>query len=131
MKKRLRKKLHRGEFQEFGFPISWQFTPTLTDAENDLFFGELIDWVEAAGLTFGGGGGPEGGSGFVCRAKRTSASEEDRAQMANWLHAFSPALAALAGPLEDAWHTAPPQFSSAKDWTSREDGVVIIPPVRN
>ena len=53
MKKRLRKKLHRGEFQEFGFSIAWQFAPALDALGCDQFFEALIGMVEAAGLPAG------------------------------------------------------------------------------
>jgi uncharacterized protein YggL (DUF469 family) len=53
-KRRLRKKLHVGEFQELGFEVrfSWQ-----SDAEHDFDekLDEWIDFVESQGWAFGGG----------------------------------------------------------------------------
>ncbi|HEY2932919.1 MAG TPA: 50S ribosome-binding protein YggL [Acidobacteriota bacterium] len=58
MKKRLRKKLHRGEFCEFGFEVRFQLSEGLDDARLeqfwDIFIGEAI---EARGLMCGGGCG--------------------------------------------------------------------------
>ncbi len=110
MKKRLRKKLHRGEFQEFGFQISWRFTPALTPPEDDQFFDVLIEMVETAGLTFGGGGGgEEEGSGFFCRAKHGSASDKDRLSVEDWFSKSRANVSVKIGPLEDAWHNPQPQ----------------------
>lgn len=47
MKKRLRKKLHRGEFQEFGFGIAWQFMDPLDADSNNLFFDAMLEMVSA------------------------------------------------------------------------------------
>lgn len=38
MKKRLRKKLHRGKFQEFGFAIAWRFAHALDSAATEPVF---------------------------------------------------------------------------------------------
>ncbi len=129
MKKRLRKKLHRGEFQEFGFPVAWQFSPALDSEGCELFFDALIGKVEAAGLSFGGGGGPEGGSGFLCLAKRGSASEKDRVQLAEWFRKLE--IEVTVGPLEDAWHGPEPQFESAKAAIKRDEQMVLLPPARS
>ena len=125
MKKRLRKKLHRGEFQEFGFSVAWQFTPALDAPGCDLFFEALIGRVEAAGLSFGGGGGPEGGSGFLCLAKRGSASEKDRAQFAEWFRKLE--IEVVVGPLEDAWHSPEPQIESVKAAIERDEQTLVLP----
>lgn len=85
--------------------------------------------VMARGLTFGGGGGPEEGSGSVCEAGRGSASEEDRARVGEWFRALEPATSATVGPLEDAWH-APPQVTSVREWVGRGAEVIVMPPAR-
>ncbi len=129
MKKRLRKKKHRGEFREFGFGIAWNFARVLGAPDRDLFFDALLDIVAARGLTFGGGGGAEQGSGFLCKARRDSPSEEDHSQVAEWLRDLAPSVSATVGPFEDAWH-GPPQVTSVREWIARGGEVIILPPVR-
>ena len=129
MKKRLRKKLHQGEFQEFGFCIAWEFAHPLDARSNVLFFDEFLEMVSASGLNFGGGGVPGQGSGFVCKTGRGTASEEDRSLVAGWFKSLGALVSATVGPLEDAWHNSPPQVTSVKDWIAREGEVIVMPPM--
>jgi len=121
MKKRLRKKLHRG---------AWEFAHPLDTQSNDLFFDEFLEMVSARGLSFGGGGVPGQGSGFICKRRCGSASEEDRSLMAEWFRNLGALVSATVGPLEDAWHSSPPQVTSVQDWIARGGEVIIMPPVR-
>lgn len=130
MNKRLRKKLHRGEFQEFGFAITWHFTRPLDTPDLDLFFDALVETASESGLTFGGGGSSEHGSGFLCRKGRGSITEEHRSQVAAWFQEWGPALSATVGPPEDAWQSQSPQVTIIKDWIGRGGDVVIMPPAR-
>ncbi len=130
MKKGLRKKLHRGEFQEFGFGIVWRFTGTISAESNGLFPQALLDMIAASGLTFGGGGSLTEGSGFVCKAGRGSASEEGRSQVAGWFRDFRATMSATVGPLEDAWHEPSPNVTSVRDWIGRGGEVIALPPAR-
>jgi uncharacterized protein YggL (DUF469 family) len=68
MRKRLRKKKHLGEFQEFGVEL----TPTLHVGVDVFTFLDdfLCDAVEANQLQFGGGGGGQEFSGFVELGRR-------------------------------------------------------------
>ncbi len=129
MKKRLRKKLHRGEFQEFGFAVAWQFTPALDDPYLNLFFAALMEMAQDRGLTFGGGGDPKQGSGFFCKKERCSTSEEDRSLVADWFRTLEPTVSVTIGPPEDAWHSQPPQVTTVRDWIGRAD-IIILPQVR-
>ncbi len=129
MKKRLRKKLHRGEFQEFGFAVAWQFAPALDDECLDLFFQALVKVAEDRQLTFGGGGDSKQGSGFFCKKKHASTSEEDRSLVAEWFRELEPAVSATIGFHEDAWHSKPPQVTTVREWIGRAD-MIILPPVR-
>ena len=74
MKKRLRKKLHRGEFQEFGFCVSFDLVPGLAVEERNQVLDEFIDMIEKHGLQFGGGGRDtwEGFVGLHSRGTETS-----------------------------------------------------------
>lgn len=68
-KRRLRKKLRLGEFQEFGF--SFELTYDRNALSHDDALDHLIDFVEAQGWVFGGGGSPEQAeiSGYLCLAR--------------------------------------------------------------
>ncbi|MDF5946149.1 50S ribosome-binding protein YggL [Pseudomonas aeruginosa] len=76
-KRRLRKKLRLGEFQEFG----WLRTDLRPQRPlHDDALDHLIDFVEARGWVFGGGGSPEQAeiSGYLCLARVGSLDEADR-----------------------------------------------------
>ena len=53
MKKRLRKKLHRGEFQELGFFLKVKYAE-MPDEEFDRFIDSVIDKIGSLGLECGG-----------------------------------------------------------------------------
>ena len=69
MRKRLRKKLHVGEFQELGFEVHFQVVDNLShdafDAVVDAF---IIQAIAAHGLVCGGGGKNPEWNVFVTRA---------------------------------------------------------------
>ncbi len=104
MRKRLRKKLHRGEYQEFGFRIEWRFHAPLSGPTFDTFMDALIEFIEDRGLTFGGGTDTVSGSGFVCRAKNGATLEADRVQLQEWFHSHPEVVSVHADQLEDAWN---------------------------
>lgn len=105
MKKRLRKKLHLGEFQEFGFTLNIKFTEENTNDALDLFVEALLDEViDPNGLDFGGGGDRFDFAGFVVLAARGSVTEEHRAQTTAWLEKRTDVASFEVGPLVDAWH---------------------------
>lgn len=135
MKKRLRKKRHLGEFQEFGFEVQWRCETAMSEAECEQFWTEWITFVEARGLTFGGGNDMEKGSGFVCRAGRGSATEQNRADVSDWFRAWANGVQVQIGPLEDAWYSPNNQYEQCMRWLAVEEEVkperVIIPPVRH
>ena len=102
--RRLRKKLHVGEFSEFGFDLRLAFVAGLSDTEGEAFWHAfIVDLVEARGLSFGGGGSGRGMQGFVARAGRGSATEDDRRALAEWLDARPDVDTVHVGPLVDAW----------------------------
>ena len=103
MKKRLRKKLHKREFQEMGFELEFDYTG---DADNteiiDRFYTAFINTVESIGLEVGGGGHKQH-SYFVSRY-RGSVSEDQRQALINWLKQHPDITNIVAGPLVDAWY---------------------------
>lgn len=103
MRKRVRKKLRLGEFQEMGFKVAWSFREGTEKEEIFGFWERFIDEaIEARNLAYGGGGGLRW-EGFVARAGRGSASDEDREFLESWL-ANEPLVDEPAiGELVDAW----------------------------
>lgn len=100
-RQRLRKKLHVGEFQEFGFNLEVQVKEAISPAAEeiliDAFLGEVIE-----PLTLAFGGWVSGG--YVCKGGRGSATEEDRAAIIDWLIARPEVASVRAGELSDVWH---------------------------
>ena len=99
--RRLRKKLHLGEFQEFGFMVDIELVADVSPEAREAFVEALlVDVIDARCLAYGGG---ELG-GFVCGYEKPSATEEDRAALREWLSARSEVLSADVGELVDAWY---------------------------
>ena len=107
MKKRLRKKLHRGEFQELGFDVRFQVTDDISeeafDSAVDAFISQAI---EANGLLCGGGGKKPEWDVFVTLGRRGSVTEEHRQAVQQWLAARPEVKETQVGPLVDAWYPA-------------------------
>lgn len=102
--RRLRKKLHLNEFQEFGFEISFSLSENLDSEKLDDFFDQFItEVIENNSLVFGGGIGGNSG-GFVTLSKRGSATEEHRGRVKSWLSAHPMIADVQIGELVDAWH---------------------------
>lgn len=105
MRRRLRKKKHVGEFQELGLEVCANLRPELSEADIEAFVDRWIDAVEARKLAFGGGGGRNGKlEGFVARAGRGSATEDDRRALAAFLEGDDTIVGHEIGPLRDAWY---------------------------
>lgn len=103
-KRRLRKKLRLGEFQEFGFTFELTYDSATTDLDGAL--DQLIDFVEAQGWVFGGGGNPDESeiTGYLCQAGVGSMTEEDREKTRQWMDAQPWCKNHEIGPLSDCWH---------------------------
>lgn len=97
--RRQRKKLHIGEFQEFGFAIKTQLK---ADAREEVFVDTLLEEViEPHGLEFGGWAN----GGFITKAVRGSVSAADREAVITWLRTRPDVQAARVSELVDAWNT--------------------------
>jgi uncharacterized protein YggL (DUF469 family) len=109
--KRLRKKLHVGEFQEFGFLISFMLPEDIACEIQDGFFCQFIaEAIENNGLSFGGGVGDGESEGFVTAVKghgRGGITEEHRALVRSWLAAQPLVTDIRIGALVDAWVELP------------------------
>jgi len=106
MRKRLRKKLRRGEFQELGFELRFRLDPTLGEEEVDRFTDSfLLQAIEANDLMCGGKCGPEWDV-FVTRARRGSLTGEQVTAVSAWLEEHASVRDVHLGELRDAWYPA-------------------------
>lgn len=103
MRRRLRKKLHVGEFQELGFLVRAELVAELKDADFDAFLDRLIELVEARRMMLGGGG-TRNFEAFIAYAGRGTTSEADRSALDLFLKTDPAVTRYEVGPLVDAWH---------------------------
>lgn len=103
MKRRLRKKLYLGEFQEHAFEIKATFNKALDDTALDALLSAFIDTIEARQLCFIGGFDAEWLDGTLVADKRyASPSEDDRKAVEEWLKARSEVASTETSALFDA-----------------------------
>ena len=101
MKKRLRKKLHRGEFRELGFQLSFD-VKVKTPEEFDQFFDDFIAHLESAGLGFTGTSG-ETWEGMVAKLASGTITATDREQVRAFLEQDARAANVEVGDFIDVW----------------------------
>jgi uncharacterized protein len=101
MKKRLRKKLHLGEYREFGFNVT--FTCPCDQYEIDKFLEDFWDAIEINETICCGGGGVKEWHFYVYGRSRASATETDRLNVLTWLEGQSEVTDIVVGPLVDSW----------------------------
>jgi uncharacterized protein len=102
MRKRLRKKLHRAEYREFGFDLDWKFSGGLEEQQVESFWDDLIEFVEQRGLILGGGGNQEAGGVFITKSRAPGADTDDRAAVLSWVQQQPKVAEVAAGVLVDA-----------------------------
>ncbi|ACZ75775.1 protein of unknown function DUF469 [Dickeya parazeae Ech586] len=104
--RRLRKKLHIDEFQEFGFSVSWRFAQGTSveeiDRTLDLFVDEVI---EPNGLAFEGSGYLQW-EGLVCLQQLGNCTDEQRELVRNWLESHQ-LTEVTVSDLFDIWWDLP------------------------
>jgi len=107
MKKRLRKKLRRGEFQELGFEVRFRAVDDISDEAFDNVADAFISQaIEANGLICGGGGKKPEWEVFVTLDRQGSATEAHRQAVQRWLATRPEVTTIQVGPLVDAWYAA-------------------------
>lgn len=72
MKKRLRKKLYIGEFQESGFLIRADFCQSVASSQTEGLCDKIIDYCEDNNLAFGGSCNSKGIDAFLTRLHNKS-----------------------------------------------------------
>lgn len=98
--RRLRKKLHVGEFKEEGFEVNFKYKANLTnEAQLDVLMKFITEVIESRNLAFGGGE-----NGFITRAGRGSTMEEDRQAVRSWLLACGAIEHVRVNESKDAWY---------------------------
>ena len=104
MKKRLRKKLHKGEFKELGFYLHFTLPEDLTEEQLDVFVEQFFtEVIEAQRLDYTGSGGVEW-QGFVAPIGPSSLIEKQRDEVASWLQNHPQVLHHEVSELRDAWY---------------------------
>ena len=99
-RRRLRKKLRVGEFQELGFSLAVQLQDGLSAASEEILLDAFLKQViEPKGLQFGG----SFHGAFIAAARRGSVTEADRQAVIHWLAAREEVANVDAGALVDAW----------------------------
>lgn len=103
MRRRLRKKLRKGEFTELGFVLKFDLSKNLNEDELIEFWETFIeDAIEANGLFCGGSCGPRWDV-MVSRGYRQSATVEDQEVLRKWLSNRPDVSHVEVGPLESTW----------------------------
>jgi uncharacterized protein len=105
LRKRLRKKLRRGEFTEYAFDIQYSLNTGMLAAAAEEFLDRFIEHaIEARNLSCGGGGKDLSWDFLVTKAGRGSPTEEDRTAVQAWLAAQPEVRSYAVGQFVDAWH---------------------------
>ena len=104
MKKRLRKKLHRGEFRELGFSFDAKFKADTEMQVVEAWLQELASLLNSHSLEMGGGWNANVGGGFITR-ERGSVTPEEQDIVRKWFDEHGQNLESVTvGELKDAWY---------------------------
>jgi uncharacterized protein YggL (DUF469 family) len=104
MKKRLRKKLHLGEYRELCFRVAFRTPSRFSAVQGNRLLDRFIEMIEHNGLQFGGRGGPHEWDGIVELCGRGSATDQHRETVRLWLDSQPEVSNIVVGELRDAWH---------------------------
>ncbi|MEX2141578.1 MAG: 50S ribosome-binding protein YggL [Pirellulales bacterium] len=104
MKKRLRKKLRKGEFKEVGCEVRIKLAEGLSDEQAEAFVDAfLAEVIEAQGLQFGGGAFRGECDGYIGKY-RGSVTVAHQGEVGRWLAGRAEVVSHEFGPLKDAWY---------------------------
>ncbi|MDO8550857.1 MAG: 50S ribosome-binding protein YggL [Ignavibacteria bacterium] len=106
MKKRIRKKLHKGEFKETGFNLKCIFNDKVQESGFDQFIDNFITAIEVKGLTFGGSGSLKSSwEGIIAKEKSYTCTEQsDKEYISNWLKHKNELKDFFIGEDTDLWY---------------------------
>jgi uncharacterized protein YggL (DUF469 family) len=102
-KRRHRKKLHLGEFQQLGIALSAGFPSGSDNASREAAMLALITRIESLGLAYGGGDSASGMDGYVYALDGHSCAEAERAALRAALESCG-FVEINVGPPSDAWY---------------------------
>lgn len=102
MKKRLRKKLHLGEFLELGFEIIWRFRPGVDLDTVSGFFDAYFGFTADLDLHIAGSANSYVNNSFIS-PWRGSATQEHRRRVMAWLESRPEIDRFHVGDMEDVW----------------------------
>lgn len=107
MKKRLRKKLRKGEFKEIGFEIKCFLNEGLQESDFDKFIDDFLTMIEERGLVFGGGGSvKDSWEGIVAKEKKyTCTDSSDKEFISDWLESRNEIRDFSLGRDIDLWYS--------------------------
>lgn len=105
--RRLRKKLHLGEFQELGFHVQLSFTAELDLRAKLLFLDNFLDFLDKR--QFGFAGSETGG--LVCASPLHPLTPEAVAEIVGWLSTGPNVLLVWHGKLFDLWYDDEESFA--------------------
>ena len=104
MKKRLRKKLPRGEFRELGFSFDAKFKADTEMQVVETWLQELASLLKSHSLEMGGGWKANVCGGFITR-ERGSVTPEEQDIVRKWFDEHGQNLESVTvGELKDAWY---------------------------
>ncbi len=99
--RRLRKKLHIGEFQEFGLEVQITLRESIDQRdEGTLLDAFLLEVMEPSSLVFGGAVT----DGYISYRGRGSVTLEDRKRVIDWLVGQPEIATVQVSELVDAWY---------------------------
>ena len=100
MNKRLRKKLHKGEFQQLGFEVNWKFKSGI---DIDEEFDNFIEFLESLKCGTSGFYSEEICDQFI-RCGRKGTAEQAKNKIEEWLRNNKEIDQLVIGSLKDIWY---------------------------
>jgi len=104
MRQRLKKKLHKGPFKEYGFEVSGKLRENV---DCDKLLDDFIDFIVRNDMCCAGGFRPDGFGFFIQAGKKKDKPEERRESVISWLDNNSDIFSCKAEDLIDAFY--PPE----------------------
>lgn len=104
MKKRLRKKMHVGEFKEFGFYLDGEYDEIKDESKFDDFIDRVLDAIEDNGLICGGSFHDERFEAFITLEDPRLDIEEPKKILQDSLKSIPEIKKAEVSENVDAWY---------------------------
>ena len=104
--RRQRKKLHLGEFQEFGFEATAKIALGVNTDVRGALLDEFLEFIEANGMMAAASTNEGFDAYLISSAARGSTTEDHRQLVWEWLANRPDLTEARVGELSDAWHPA-------------------------